>query len=780
MDNPHIQGLLLRMRKKANQDITLPFHEADVILKALLESTASSIILIQDGRIRYANPVTSEYTGYTCTELQGMALAEIIHPDQRKQVEESVERRLAGDRSRDHTVFQIISRDGSVRWGDFIAIELTLEGRPALVATGHDITRFREAEEKLREEWSRLYTIFNSINELIYVADPYNHEILFANQTFRERIGRDPSGSICYEALHRRDSPCPYCTNEIILHNNYQVHQWEHYNSGMKRHYLIFDRLIKWPDGRDVRFEIAIDHTGYRQAREDLLREMERLSITLRSIADGVITTDAEEKVLLLNPAAERITGFGEKDAFGMPLDRVFSIASVQIRDVPLHPLTDINGQYAPMEFLDDIILRDRKGDEKLIEYSAAAIRDTEDNNIGYIIIFRDITEKKRIEEGMFKAQKLESIGILAGGIAHDFNNILTAIMGNISLAKMFANPDDKIYNRLSEAEKSFARATELTQQLLTFSRGGTPVKRALNTSDLLHRTSSFTLSGTDVSYDILVADDLWPIEADEGQMGQVISNLLLNAQQSMPERGKITVRAGNMPLDSIPPAVRRDIPGGTDRYVMISIKDHGSSISEDIIKNIFDPYFTTKPRGLGLGLATSFSIIKKHGGHITVESKPGEGTLFALYLPAAKTPPREEESTSAESHETKGTVLVMDDDENILTVAGSFLKHLGYSVEFARNGEEAMEAYMKNHREGRSYDAVIMDLTIRGGMGGRECLQKLIRIHPDIKAIVSSGYSNDPVMANFRKYGFRGMLSKPYNIDDMGRILSKVILSKD
>jgi signal transduction histidine kinase/ActR/RegA family two-component response regulator len=385
--------------------------------------------------------------------------------------------------------------------------------------------------------------------------------------------------------------------------------------------------------------------------------------------------------------------------------------------------------------------------------------------------ILRDITDRKRMEEEILKTRKIESLGTLAGGIAHDFNNILTAILGNISLAKMFINPEDKPFKRLSEAERASLRAKDLTRQLLTFTKGGEPVKKTASISELLKESAGFALRGSNCRCEFFIPDNLFPVEMDKGQISQVVNNLVINAKEAMQEGGTIEVLAQNIEEEA-----KQAVPIPEGKYVKVSIKDYGIGIHEEHISKIFDPYFTTKEKGSGLGLATSYSIIRKHGGHITVESKIGVGTTFTFYLPASRKGVTTKEAIKEAPILGKGMVLVMDDEEMIRDLSVSMLTKLGYEVEVVKDGVEAVESYRKAKESGHPFDVVIMDLTIPGSMGGKEAIKKLLEADSNIKAIVSSGYSNDPIMADYRGYGFSGVIAKPYRIEEISDILNKVM----
>lgn len=381
-----------------------------------------------------------------------------------------------------------------------------------------------------------------------------------------------------------------------------------------------------------------------------------------------------------------------------------------------------------------------------------------------------DITDRRQADEGRVRIQKLESIGILAGGIAHDFNNLLTGILGNISLALMHLNPEDKILRWLVNAENASLRAKELTYKLLTFSRGGTPVKRAVSITKLLMDSVGFALSGSNVKIEFSIPDEIWAINADETQIHQVISNLTINAIQAMPDGGIIRAGCENTVIQEGNPLHLEQ-----GNYVKITINDSGKGIPDELLQKIFDPFFTTKENGSGLGLSICYSILKRHNGIITVESRHGAGTTFSLYLPACfeKIEGEKEGKMTLTGH---GKILLMDDEEIVIQAASEMLKTLGYKVESTRDGAEAIEKYVTAKEKGKPFDAVIMDLTIPGGMGGKDAIKTLRRINPAVKAIVSSGYSNDPIVAEYKDYGFMGTLSKPFGMQELSEVLHRVL----
>ncbi len=390
------------------------------------------------------------------------------------------------------------------------------------------------------------------------------------------------------------------------------------------------------------------------------------------------------------------------------------------------------------------------------------------------ISITRDITDRKKHEKEQLKIEKLESLGILAGGIAHDFNNILTGIMGNISLAKVFLDTAQKSYKPLAEAEKATVRAGELAHQLLTFARGGEPIKKVVSPRHLVNEAVSFVLRGSNVKGNVDIPDSIHAIEADEGQMSQVFHNLIINATQAMPGGGTLTVIAQN---EMLADNNSFNLPSGT--YIRLTFSDQGCGIEEDTLKRIFDPYFTTKAAGIGLGLASVHSIVSRHGGHIGAHSVIEKGTTFTIYLPSIGKEYTEYQADVAIQVTGKhqdGSVLVMDDDELIRDIASSILTHLGYEVTTCASGEEAIEIYKTSMESGTPFLAIIMDLTIPGGLGGKEAAEQILSLFPKACLIVSSGYSNDPIMSNYKDYGFSGAIAKPYNMLEVENVLNSLL----
>jgi two-component system, cell cycle sensor histidine kinase and response regulator CckA len=519
---------------------------------------------------------------------------------------------------------------------------------------------------------------------------------------------------------------------------------------------------------------IAIDMALYKHQMDRRLKESERwLATTISSISEAIITTDEHGTVTLLNPAASALTGWSRAAAIGRPASEVIRVIDEETRR-PGEPLAAAALARTTNHVVDPVgLLISRMGDEIPIRYHTSPIRGPNEQLLGAVIIFRDVTEQRRIEQELLRVQKLEALGLLAGGVVHDFNNLLSAIVNNVSVIKARLNSNDEIGQRLEVLEKALWRGTELTQQLLTFAKGGVPIRKPVDVTNLLRETVTLLLAGSAIHLDERLPGDLWQADIDVGQVGHALHNLVVNAKEAMPNGGTLTVIAENVVVqEEQNPALK---PGP---YLRIALHDSGVGIPPENLEQIFDPYFTTKERGSGLGLATVHSIVQRHEGHITVESVPGAGTTFALYLPAAEPvgdPPTGPVATATQPA-TKGRVLIMDDEELIREATGALLEHLGYRYESARDGAEAVERYREAMQRNDPFDVVILDLTVHGGMGGHESLARLREINPEVKAIVSSGYFHDPIVANHRAHGFSGIVSKPYTIDEMSEMLHRLI----
>lgn len=536
------------------------------------------------------------------------------------------------------------------------------------------------------------------------------------------------------------------------------------------------DGTIKWVyltassimfGGKPAALVSAIDISDRKKAEEALREEKERLRITLQSIGDGVIATDTRGKILIINDAARKLTGWKQEEAEGKPLSEIFIIQH-ETTGKPLdNPVDMVLETGAIYELSNHTVLIAKDGTRRIIADSAAPIKDSAGNILGVVLVFRDMTEKIHLMEQAQRAQRLESIGVLAGGIAHDFNNILEGVFGYLGLAAVNVK-DEHVSGMLADALKSIQRAKGLTGQLLTFARGGEPVKKNQSLIPVVRDTVQFATSGSNVRAEFHFAEDLFNAEFDFNQISQVIENITLNALQAMPQGGTISVTCSNFHFNE------NDHPLLRGNFVRISIADRGIGIPKELQLKIFDPFFTTKSKGHGLGLATSYSIISRHQGTIEVESEPGKGTTFHLYLPAS--PARHEEKTPLPKAKrlAGGKILILDDETIMQDIMVKFLKHLGFDALVAAEGKEAIELFKHERDAGKPFDALIFDMTIKGGMSGKDTIKEIRKIDPAIPAFVMSGYSEDPALSNPEQFGFNGGLSKPFKIEELEELLSR------
>ncbi|MFC1834402.1 PAS domain S-box protein, partial [Thermodesulfobacteriota bacterium] len=519
--------------------------------------------------------------------------------------------------------------------------------------------------------------------------------------------------------------------------------------------------------GRSANMGNMADVTARKMAEQRLRESEEKYRTIIENIEEVYYEVDLAGNFTFLNDSASKIFGYPKETLLGMNY-RQFMKRSDAVKTLGMFNQVFDTGK-SVRAF--DLKFRGEDGTEKHIEISVSAIKDSQGRTAGFRGICRDIAERKRAEEEIIKLEKLQSIGVLAGGIAHDFNNILTGIQGNISVARLMVPPETGASKRLAQAEESATRARDLTQQLLTFAKGGAPIKRTTSIVNIVEDSCRFALRGSNVRHEFSIAEQVPAVDADEVQISQVIGNLVMNADHAMPQGGII-----NVEIESAVVGPEDRLPLEAGQYVRISVRDQGEGIPEDKIPNIFDPYFTTKDGGSGLGLAAAYSIVKSHDGLITVDSERGVGTSFHVYLPASdrEIQPRETMETDAMTGSAK--ILLMDDEDAIRDLAQEMLSLLGYEIDTAKDGTEATEIFAKAKESERPFDAVILDLTVPGGMGGRRTMELLLDMDPNVKAIVSSGYSNDPIMADYGRYGFSGVIPKPYNVQQLTAVLRKVI----
>jgi PAS domain S-box-containing protein len=645
-----------------------------------------------------------------------------------------------------------------------------------------EIQRRKRAEKEYKNSQEKFKNIFHSGHDAIFIFD-LEGKILDVNKTMLKMFGvtRDEAlkGDIrSFSSPENRFEKLDELWGSVLESNSREL-EWIAIRPNDRSTFHVqmnFKKIIY--EERDAVCGTVRDITERKEAEKKADEDREKFAITLRSIGDGVIATDVHERVEFLNYVSEELTGWSSEEAVGRPVSGIFHLIDEKTRVKIETPVTRVIRTGKMVLLTENVILKAKNGSEHNIADSAAPIIDSEGNMKGVVLVFRDVTGRIKSEKELLKITKLESLGLLAGGIAHDFNNLLAGLFGNISLAKKRIDPESKAYKNLESAEKIYRRASDLTKQLLAFSKGGEPVKEIADITKIIEESTMFAIRGSSIQVERDFPEDLMRAEVDSGQISQVISNLVINAKQAMPDGGRIWISANNFDNSDMKMPVLERIS-----YIRISVRDEGIGIPRKYLDKIFDPYFTTKQDGSGLGLATAFSIINKHNGLITVNSEPGESATFTFYIPAS-TKSRVDEVTGDEKLESlpalNARVLVMDDDPVILNMIEDMLEEIGCFSCCVDDGAKAIEEYNKSYNEGKQYDIVFLDLTVQGGMGGEEAVKRLKHDYPEARCIVSSGYSTDPVISNFRDYGFSGHVTKPYLIRELYNEISRVLGNRE
>jgi len=627
----------------------------------------------------------------------------------------------------------------------------------------HILERER-SEEKAKRAFTELNQIFQSAADGMLVIGK-DYTIMRVNETFEKLSGTSSEAAVgkkCYDVFPGVQCRTLLCPANKIMHSAERVEceTVKKHRDGSDIYCILTATPFRDPSGELIGIvEDFKDITERKHAEDEIHSLKQQIEFILGATKTGLDIIDEDFNIRYIDPEWEKIYGdpAGKKCyEYFTGRDKVCPSCGV-LRACETKTMTSTEG------------ILPKEGNRP-VQITTIPFQNTEGEWL-FAEICVDITERKKTEEERMKAQKLESLGLLAGGLAHDFNNLLTAIIGNIDFIRLNIDPGDELFNALKMAEKASLRAKDLTQQLITFSQGGEPIKKATSPSALIHESASFVLSGPNVRCDLQLPDGLAFVEVDEGQINQALNNIILNAVQAMPEGGVVTIRGENITVGD-----NESIPLAQGSYVKISIEDRGDGIPPNVFSKVFDPYFTTRQKGSGLGLTIAYYIIRKHGGHIQVESSIGKGTTCHIFLPVCQSPLPTETKDISLIPSGKEKILVMDDDEILRDFTSRTLMKIGYDVVLSSDGVEAIQQYREAKDSGRPFDAVIMDLTVPGGMGGKETIRKLLEIDPDIKAIVSSGYSNDPIMANYGEYGFKGVVAKPYTLGELVNAIRTVM----
>lgn len=735
----------------------------------------------EDGfRLIYISPQVEAMLGFppsSWTSDQDLYIRH-IHPDDRERVLKA-KASSAMTRTMFDSEYRMLTADGQSIWVRDQA-QILASQKPSSLFQGvlFDISTHRQLAEELGRWDTEVRSLAEHLPVIISRFDRHAR-FLYANRWLRSDRPLAPEMYLGktlqeFEADNHVVKLWTETVQKVFADDRPRLLEFSISTPQGKKHYESHFVPEYGPKGYvEVVLTVTNDLTHRKETEASLYESEERFRQLAESIDDVVWLADAASgDTLYVSPAYERFWGGSSRALYQRAsawLDMVHPDDRDRVRE-QFHRRVH-QGGYAEEYRL----LRPDKVTRWVYERTFPI--KTADGRVHRVAgIVEDITDRKRYEDERLRMNKLDSLGLLAGGLAHDFNNLLTAILGQLTLAKMGLSPHDRLFQRLTEAEAASKRAQELTNQLLTFAKGGMPIKKAASLHQLVEESARFVLRGSNVKCQIQFTADLWPAEVDAGQIGQVIQNLVINAKQAMPEGGIVTIRGENVvvkPNDL--EKERSDLPPG--HWIRLLITDHGVGIPPENLDKIFDPYFTTKSTGSGLGLATSYSIVKKHGGALDVTSQVGVGTTFSLYLPAIPSACVEnpQEDTLA-VRSGCGRILIVDDEAPIRRLLSDMLEMCGYACEVATDGHEALNIFEHARSEGQPFQAVLLDLTIPGGMGGTETLRRLKDLDPQIRAIVMSGYSNDPVLAHYQEYGFHARITKPFKLRELGEIMYQVL----
>ena len=656
-----------------------------------------------------------------------------------------------------------------------------------------EIAARKRADEALYVSALSWKTTFDAITDSVCIID-VEGKILQCNKATANFLGKPINeivGKTCWELVHDTSEPIKGCPvvrmRETLRPESLELAVDD------RVLYVATDPILDQDGNLSRAVHTITDITDRKHAEKTLRGSEERFRTVADFTYDWEYWIGPDGDILYTSPSCERITGYSP----GEFVDDPGLIEKIVHLDDQSTVVSHIHGEQNLEEvFSFDFRIITRSGEERWISHNCQPVYGADGSCLGRRASNRDVSKRKKMQEELFKAKKLESLGVLAGGIAHDFNNMLTVVSGNISLARMMAETYDteETIRLLTEAEKAIMRTKDLTARLITFSKGGEPVREEVTIGEFVKDSVTSALSGSGIGCELQIPDDLWPVKIDERQMKQVIHNIVTNSMEALPGQGTIKVYCQNIDISE-----KDGLALKHGKYVKISLKDQGAGIAEQNLSKVFDPYFSTKEmgaqKGMGLGLAVADSVVKKHDGLITIESQLGGGTTVHIYIPTisakrpseigsalhgtAREPSTEhvlKQSSINNQQSTIQRILVMDDEEMLRNVSSAMLDKLGYEVEVAIDGVEAIEMYKKARESGEPYDAVILDLTNNVGMGGVEAIQKLLEIDPEIRAIVATGYSFDPVVENYRAYGFCGAMTKPFGMDELGKTVKKAL----
>ncbi|MEJ2034023.1 MAG: PAS domain S-box protein [Deltaproteobacteria bacterium] len=762
-------------------------RESEERFRAMVESTSDWLWEVDENCVyTYVSPKIREILGYEPAELIGRTPFDFMPPEENARVAGLFEPIVQARKPFDRLENTNQTKDGR-------AVVLETSGVPISDREGNfcgyrgmdrDITKRKRMEAELQQTAERLALAqqagrvgvfdWNFTTGMVAwtpeLEDVLGVPIGLFEKKYSFLVDRYEDWA---KLLHPEDLSILDALFDDWIKSDRDEEQWEYrvLRQGEKRWILGRGRIIRDPSGKPVRMiGTNVDITERKRAEEELKKQRDQLEEAQEIAKTGSWERDVVNDKITWSKELYRIFEM-EPERFKATFEAFLDLVHPEDRQKVRERLAQAFSKKRTYDI--EYRITTPNGREKIIHSRGAVIFDPSGKPIFTRGSAQDITHLREKEKEMMKVAKLESLGILAGGIAHDFNNILTSILGNIELAQMTLPPESSAAEKIVIAGRACERAKGLSQQLLTFAKGGAPVKKIHAMPDIIKEAAELALRGSNVKSIYSFPADLRLTEVDETQFSQVVNNLVINADQAMPEGGILEITASNVHLEQ---GNAQELEPG--KYIRIDLKDQGIGIPGKYFDRIFDPYFTTKEKGSGLGLAVCYSIIKKHGGTLTVDSTPGVGSIFSIFLPASEKKQTSEATPREVEFYGTGRVLVMDDDETVLEIATDMLQHLGYQVETVKDGMESLTAYETATalKKGEPFEVLILDLTIPGGMGGKETVQRLLKIDPHAKVIVSSGYANDPIMSDFAEYGFKGVIPKPYKLNELSKTLQDVI----
>jgi len=785
----------------------------------LVECSPDPIVVLQDGLYKFVNSAFAQLFGYTQEDVAaGLTFYQLVAEPDKPAVQERYEARLRGEDLPQTFVINLLAKDGTSIYCETSAALIQHGGRPADLVIIRDIRERRQTDEDLATKKTILDTVMAyeqqlrrlDFDEVVKMTLEFVKDRLGVARTsiatvegdrFRMWAVRSDAGDIPElkkgQHVQLADSAMSEAVQgrRLIYRPDIRAagHRWKTDELLLSKG-ILCDALVPMyaadrcigtlncggdrvdgisPDSRQI-MELLAARLAHAMQNTMLLQKVRDSEAGFRALIeesqDIIYVTDARGIIKYASPSAEMIRGVPVQEFVG---SNAFERLHVDDRDA-------IRAKFAQ--------LLEKPGSQMWAEYriihpdgsphifEATGTNLLEDPRVnGIVVNARDITDRRRIEREMQKHERLESLGVLAGGLAHDFNNLLTAILGYVTLAKNSQPEDSSPAKYLQRAESAARQTVDLTRQLLTFARGGAPIKTKASIAEVVRESADFAVRGAGIRCEMDLPDDLWPLHADRGQLSQVVNNLVLNAVQAMGDGGIIHVRCRN--LEPSPGAGNELFEGPA---LQLSITDTGGGIPEEHLAKIYDPYFSTKESGSGLGLAVVYTIVQRHEGDIRVESRPGQGSTFTITLPALADTAVSLEEAEPRPARTNGHILVMDDEDIVREVAMSILEELGHSTDGSPDGNHAIERYRLAMIAREPYDAVLMDLTVPGAMGGREATHRLLELDPDARVVVVSGYANDPVVANPEEYGFIDRLCKPFSVDELGEVIDRALKARD